>query len=140
MFAYFQKTIINCCTSLILADVLRVPVRTGSLTSNTLESSLLDYVFILHRLVVWSAAFRWHCTKSSDCQVRVRGQVRSGQVSVWRAHSEKAVVAYACPGQEESSRCTVKFIRSKCNEGYDWCICVTIITCADTMTYTLCIQ
>ena len=28
----------------------------------------------------------------------------------------------------------VKFLRSKCNEGCDWCIYVTVITCADIMT------
>ena len=42
------------------------------------------------------------------------------------------------PGQ--SSRCTVKFIRSKCDKGCDWCIYVTVVTCADTLTFTLCIQ
>ena len=40
----------------------------------------------------------------------------------------------------QSSRCTVKCIRSKCNEGCDWCIYVTVVTCADTLTFTLCIQ
>ena len=40
------------------------------------------------------------------------------------------------PGQ--SSRCTVKFIRSECNEGCDWCIYVTVVTCAYTLTSTLC--
>ena len=44
----------------------------------------------------------------------------------------------AIPGQ--STRCTVKCLRSKSNEGCDWCIYVTVVTCADTMTYTLCIQ
>ena len=29
---------------------------------------------------------------------------------------------------------------SKCNEGFDWCIYVTVVTCADTLTCTLCIQ
>ena len=42
------------------------------------------------------------------------------------------------PGQ--SSRYTVKFIRSERNEGCDWCIYVTVVTCADTLTSTLCIQ
>ena len=42
------------------------------------------------------------------------------------------------PGQ--SCRCTVKFIRSECNEGCDWCIYVTVVTCVDTLTSTLCIQ
>ena len=42
------------------------------------------------------------------------------------------------PGQ--SSRCSVKFIRSKCDEGCDWCIYVTVVTCADTLTSTLCIH
>ena len=43
------------------------------------------------------------------------------------------------PGK--SSSCTIKFIRSKCNEGCDWCIYVTVVvTCVDTMTYTLCNQ
>ena len=40
----------------------------------------------------------------------------------------------------QSWRCTVKFIRSKCDEGCDWCIHVTVVTCADTLTSTLCIQ
>ena len=40
----------------------------------------------------------------------------------------------------QSSRCTVKFIRSECNEGCDRCIYVTVVTCADTLTSTLCIQ
>ena len=35
---------------------------------------------------------------------------------------------------------TVKFIRSKCNEGCDWCIYVTVVTWADTLTSNLCIQ
>ena len=30
-----------------------------------------------------------------------------------------------CQGQ--SSRCTVKCIRSKCDEGCDWCIYVTVV-------------
>ena len=30
-----------------------------------------------------------------------------------------------------------KMSRSKCNEDCDWCIYVTVVTCADTMTYTL---
>ena len=34
--------------------------------------------------------------------------------------------------------CTV--MRSKCNEGCDWFIYVTAVTCADTTTFTLCIQ
>ena len=42
------------------------------------------------------------------------------------------------PGQ--SSRCTIKFIRSECDDGCDWCIYVTVVTCADTLTSTLCIQ
>ena len=29
---------------------------------------------------------------------------------------------------------TVKLLRSKCNEGCVWCIYVTVVTCADTMT------
>ena len=41
------------------------------------------------------------------------------------------------PGQ--SSRCTVKCLRSKCNEGCHWCIYVTVVTCADTLTFSLCI-
>ena len=40
----------------------------------------------------------------------------------------------------QSSRCTVKFLRSECDEGCDWCIYVTVVTCADTLTSTLCIQ
>ena len=32
------------------------------------------------------------------------------------------------------------FLRSECNEGCDWCIYVTVVTCADTLTSTLCIQ
>ena len=39
------------------------------------------------------------------------------------------------PGQ--SSRCSVKFIRSKCNEGCDRCIYVTVVTCADTYIYPM---
>ena len=31
-------------------------------------------------------------------------------------------------------------ITSKCNEGCDWCIYVTVVTCADTLTSTVCIQ
>ena len=38
------------------------------------------------------------------------------------------------PGQ--SSRRTVKCLRSECNEGCDWCIYVTVVTCADTLTST----
>ena len=34
----------------------------------------------------------------------------------------------------------MKCIRSKCDEGCDWCIYVTVVTCADTLTSTLCIQ
>ena len=34
----------------------------------------------------------------------------------------------------------MKCIRSKCDEGWDWCIYVTVVTCADTLTSTLCIQ
>ena len=37
------------------------------------------------------------------------------------------------PGQ--SSRYTMKFISSKCNEGCEWRIYLTEVTCADTMTY-----
>ena len=62
----------------------------------------------LQCLTPWTAHYRWHCTKSSDCQVRVRG--------------------------------AVKCLRSEYNEGCDWCIYVTVVTCADTLTYTLCIQ
>ena len=36
--------------------------------------------------------------------------------------------------------CTVNFIRSKCNKGCDWCIYVTVVTCANTTTYILSIQ
>ena len=36
--------------------------------------------------------------------------------------------------------CTVKVIWSKCDEGCDWCIYVTVVTCADTLTFTLCSQ
>ena len=36
-----------------------------------------------------------------------------------------------------SSRCTVKLLRSECNEGCDWCIYVTVVTCADTLTLPL---
>ena len=35
---------------------------------------------------------------------------------------------------------TVKCIRSKCNGGCIWCIYVTVVTCADTLTSNLCIQ
>ena len=34
----------------------------------------------------------------------------------------------------------MKFIRSKCNEDCDWCIYVTVVTCADTLTFILGIQ
>ena len=34
----------------------------------------------------------------------------------------------------------MKFIRSECDEGCDWCIYVTVVTCADTLTFTLRIQ
>ena len=34
----------------------------------------------------------------------------------------------------------LKLLRSECNEGCDWCIYVTAVTCADTLTSTLCIQ
>ena len=34
----------------------------------------------------------------------------------------------------------MNYLRSKCNEGCDWCIYLTVVTCTDTMTYTLCIQ
>ena len=34
----------------------------------------------------------------------------------------------------------MKCLRSECNEGCDWCIYVTVVTCADTLTSTLCIQ
>ena len=33
-----------------------------------------------------------------------------------------------------------EILRSECNEGCDWCIYVTVVTCADTLTSTLCIQ
>ena len=33
-----------------------------------------------------------------------------------------------------------KILRSECNEGCDWCIYVRVVTCADTLTSTLCIQ
>ena len=33
-----------------------------------------------------------------------------------------------------------QFIWSKCDEGCDWCIYVTVVTCADTLISTLCIQ
>ena len=29
------------------------------------------------------------------------------------------------------------FIRSKCNEACDWCIYVTVVTCADTMRHAI---
>ena len=32
----------------------------------------------------------------------------------------------------------MKCLRSECNEGCDWCIYVTVVTCADTLTSTLC--
>ena len=38
----------------------------------------------------------------------------------------------------KSSDC--QCLRSECNEGCDWCIYVTVVTCADTLTSTLCIQ
>ena len=31
-------------------------------------------------------------------------------------------------------------VHRECNEGRDWCIYVTVVTCADTLTSTLCIQ
>ena len=31
-------------------------------------------------------------------------------------------------------------VHCECNEGCDWCIYVTVVTCADTLTSTLCIQ
>ena len=34
----------------------------------------------------------------------------------------------------------VKFIRSESDEGCDWYLYVTVVTCADTLTSTLCIQ
>ena len=34
----------------------------------------------------------------------------------------------------------VKCIRSECNKGCDWCIYVTVVTCADTLTSYLSIQ
>ena len=40
--------------------------------------------------------------------------------------------------QSEFWRCTVKFIRSECDKGCDWCIYVTVVTCADSLTSTLC--
>ena len=30
----------------------------------------------------------------------------------------------------------MKCLRSECNEGCDWCIYVTVVTCADTLTST----
>ena len=33
-----------------------------------------------------------------------------------------------------------QIIRNRCNEGCDWYIYVTMVTCADSMIYTLCIQ
>ena len=33
-----------------------------------------------------------------------------------------------------------KFIRIKCDEGCDWCIYVTMVTCVDALSFTLCIQ
>ena len=47
----------------------------------------------------------------------------------WRRHPPNHVIT--------RSEFDVKFIRNKCNEGCDWCIHVTVVTCADTMTYTL---
>ena len=38
------------------------------------------------------------------------------------------------------ARSELEFIRSECDEGCDWCIYVTVVTCADTLTFTLCIQ
>ena len=40
----------------------------------------------------------------------------------------------------QSSRCTVKCILSECDDCCDWCIYVTVVTCADTLTFTQCIQ
>ena len=34
----------------------------------------------------------------------------------------------------------LKLLRSECNEGCDWCIYVTVVTCAVTLTSTLGIQ
>ena len=34
----------------------------------------------------------------------------------------------------------MKRIRSECDEGCDWCIYVTVVTCDYTLTSTLCIQ
>ena len=38
------------------------------------------------------------------------------------------------------ARSEFKLIKSECDEGCDWCIYVTVVTCADTLTSTLCIQ
>ena len=32
------------------------------------------------------------------------------------------------------------YIQSECDEGCDWCIYVTVVICADTLTSTQCIQ
>ena len=34
----------------------------------------------------------------------------------------------------------MKCLRSKCNEGCDWCLYVILVTFADTMTYAIFIQ
>ena len=70
-----------------------------------LRSVLL--VGVKSSLILW---FRWHCTKSSDCQVRVRGEPSN----LYGVNVTKAVIG--------------------------GCIYVTVVTCADTLTSTLCIQ
>ena len=50
-----------------------------------------------------------------------------------RFYTRRGALAGTMP--DHSSRCTVTFLRSKCNEGCDSCIYVTVVTCADTMIY-----
>ena len=84
--------------------------------------------------ITWLPGQSWRCTKSHDCQVRVGGAPNH---MVARSELEVHQITWL-PGQ--SWRCSVKLIWSKCNEACDWCIYVTVINCADTITYTLFIQ
>ena len=81
-----------------------------SVSLNKTFSSFLRSILDSAKLPLWSQLFS-------------EGDIASNQVI---ARSEFEV--------------TVKLLRSECDEGCDWCIYVTVVTCADTLTSTLCIQ
>ena len=71
----------------IMSDTLNlVQWQRGEVFSSCCKS--VDYQYALFSLTEFGCSIRWHCTKSSDCQVRVRG----APSNVYGVNVTKAVI------------------------------------------------